>query len=82
LIYPLATAVDVERVFSLGCITLSYLRSRLNVQTVRALLCVGDWLKAGLIKDKEMLAWLRRLKDTFEEECEDDVAEGWDYIDM
>ena len=71
----------MEWVFSLGCITLSYLQSCLNVQMGWALLCVGDWLKAGLLKDKEILALLHGLKDV-EEENEDDVAEGWDSIDI
>ena len=43
------------------------------------MLCIGEWLEAGLIRDKEMLAWLKGLTDV-EMEDEEDVAEGWDTI--
>ena len=79
--YYQATAVDVERVFSRGRTVLSYQRNRLGVQTVRALLCVEDWIKAGLIKDKDLVKWLRGLPD-IEEEHESDVGEGWDCIEI
>lgn len=79
--YYQATAVDVERVFSRGRTVLSYQRNRLGVQTVWALLCVEDWIKAGLIKDKDLVKWLRGLPD-IEEEHESDVGEGWDCIEI
>jgi hypothetical protein len=37
----IATSVNVERVFSQGRILLSHLRSRLSVESTRALMCVG-----------------------------------------
>jgi hypothetical protein len=79
LILGVGSTVDVERVFSCGCIILSYLRNRLKVQTVRSILCVGEWSRAGLLKDKDMQGWLKGLKDT-DEEDERDVAGGWDAI--
>lgn len=51
----------------------------MKVQTVRSVLCIGEWLEAGLIRDKEMQAWLKGLTDV-EMEDEEDVAEGWDTI--
>jgi hypothetical protein len=74
-----ATAVDVERVFSHGRGTLSYSRNHLSVQTARALICVGEGFKVGLIGDKELLKCLRGLEDV-DEEDESDVRDGWDRI--
>ena len=51
----------------------------MTVQTVRALLRIGEWLKIGLVTDKDMLKCLRGLKD-IEEDNESDVDEGWDDI--
>jgi len=54
------------------------------METVRSLLCVGEWLKGGLIKDKEMVRWLKNLKDMVEPAGEDEdditVTDGWDAI--
>ena len=72
--------VDVERVFSRGRVVLSYLWNRLNVQTVRALICVDEWIKAGIIKEKQMHDCLRALKEV-EDDDEADVGDGWDDID-
>ncbi|EKM73774.1 hypothetical protein AGABI1DRAFT_18172, partial [Agaricus bisporus var. burnettii JB137-S8] len=52
----LASSVDVERIFSKARIVLSDLRNRLAVQTVRSLICVGEWIKAGLITEKDLHA--------------------------
>lgn len=72
--------MHVERVFSIARMVLSYQRNRLKVQTVRALMCVGEWIREGLLKDKDLLACLRELEDV-DEENEEDVEEGWDRID-
>ncbi|KIL59372.1 hypothetical protein M378DRAFT_58119, partial [Amanita muscaria Koide BX008] len=53
-----ATSVNVERVFSEGRALLSYLRNRLQVESTRALMCVGEWCKKGVIKERDMLAAL------------------------
>ena len=50
-----ATSVDVERTFSRGRLLLSHVCSRLNVQSIRALLCLGAWSLMGLVKDKDVL---------------------------
>lgn len=65
--------------FSQGRVTLPYLRNRLATQSFRALLCVGDWLKHGLITDKDIHAILAGLPDVQEDNGED-VDIGWDRI--
>ena len=54
----LATTVDVERVFSQGRLVLSHVRSRLSVQSTRALLCLGAWCQRGLVKSSQIKAAL------------------------
>ena len=65
----------MEWVFSVAHHTLSYHCSCLSVKTVWGLLCVGEWLKASLMKDKDLHGWLHSLKD--DQEKEDDS----DFID-
>ena len=69
----LATSVDVERVFSKGRLVLSYVRNRLSVDSTRALLCLGAWIKLGLIS-KEDIETAAGLPDVMEgeEEAEDE----------
>ncbi|XP_006462316.1 hypothetical protein AGABI2DRAFT_56444, partial [Agaricus bisporus var. bisporus H97] len=50
-----ATSVDVERAFSKGGVLLTNRRNRLVGQTIRSLLCLGDWISAGIIKDKDIV---------------------------
>ena len=76
-IFP-ATTVDVERVFSQGRLVLSHIRSRLSVQSTRALLCLGAWSQLDLVS-------LQDIKGTLCEEPEVDGREGrlpndWDAI--
>ncbi|KIM50612.1 hypothetical protein SCLCIDRAFT_145047 [Scleroderma citrinum Foug A] len=58
---------------------LPYLRNRLSTQSTRALLCLGQWSKIGLVKDDNL------HKVTYGElelDGENDVElpEGWDKI--
>ncbi|KIM46598.1 hypothetical protein M413DRAFT_63255, partial [Hebeloma cylindrosporum] len=48
------TSVDVEHLFSCGCLILSHTRSRLSVASTRALLCLGSWSLLGLIRDQDL----------------------------
>jgi len=73
----IATSVDVERIFSRGCLLLSRIRSRLSTQTTRALLCLGCWSQLGLVKDKDVLP-VARLPDV--EGDEKELKDGWDSI--
>jgi hypothetical protein len=56
LIFSTATSVDVERLFSRGRLILSHTRSRLSVASTRALLCLGSWSQAGLVRDEDVEA--------------------------
>ncbi len=47
------------------------------VKTVWGLLCgIGEWLKAGLMKDKDLHGWSHSLKDDQEEEDDSDLIDG------
>ena len=72
-------SVDVERIFSRGRLLLSHVRSRLSVQTTRALLCLGGWSLLGLVKDKDVTTVT--CKPDLEGE-EQELEEGWDDIIM
>ena len=76
-----ATSVEVERVFSRGRLLLSHVRNRLSAQTCRALLCLGNWSKLGLIKmeDEKVVA---RLEELDGDESDFEMDEGWDAINV
>jgi hypothetical protein len=73
----LATSVNVERIFSKGRILLSHLRSRLSVQSTRALMCVGEWSQLGYVKDNDIRA-AATLPEV--EGDEEELARDWDSI--
>ena len=66
----------MERVFSRGRLILTHTRSRLSVQTTRALLCLNSWCALNLVKDSDVLA-VSRMPDIEEDE---DLVAGWDSI--
>jgi hypothetical protein len=72
-----ATSVDVERTFSQGRLVLSHVRSRLSVQSTRALLCLGVWSTMGYVKDSDVLN-AAVLPDVEGEE--EDLAIDWDAM--
>ena len=78
--YCTATSVDVERIFSRGRLLLSHVRSRLSVQSTRALLCLGCWSLLGLVQDKDVEA-VTRLADVEGAE-EPPLEDGWDRINL
>lgn len=73
-----ATSVDVERVFSQGRLLLSHVRSRLSVQSTRALMCLGIWSKMGYVKDSDIKAVVINPELKGEE---GELAEDWDVIE-
>ncbi len=75
----LATSVDVERVFSTGRLLLSHIRNRLSAQTTRALLCLNNWSKLGLVKEDDVLQ-VAAEDELDTAETADEVADGWDRI--
>ena len=76
----LATSVDVERVFSQGRLLLSHIRSRLSVQSTRALMCLGVWSKLGYITDSDVKAVVLTLPEIDEEDDEMELDINWDRI--
>jgi hypothetical protein len=67
----------VERVFSKGRILLSHIRNRLSAQSIRALMCLGNWSKLGYVTDKDVLA-VTIMPDV--EGDEEELPDGWDSI--
>lgn len=77
-----ATSVDVERIFSKGRILLSHLCNGLEPSTVCSLLCLGEWIEAGIVTDKDLVAAVNGLDDLIDADSWDDPTElGWDRID-
>jgi hypothetical protein len=72
-----ATSVAVERVFSQGRLVLPYVSNRLSAESIRALMCLGDWSLRGFVKDADVLA-AAVLPDVDGEEPE--IMDGWDKI--
>jgi hypothetical protein len=72
-----ATSVDVERTFSQGRLILSHVRSRLSVQSTRALLCLGGWSKMGLVEDDDVKSAARLPEVDGEEE---ELSLDWDAL--
>ncbi|EJD38752.1 hypothetical protein AURDEDRAFT_71918, partial [Auricularia subglabra TFB-10046 SS5] len=72
-----ATSIGVERVFSRGRHLLPYTCNRLSGQSTRALLCLGEWSRAGLVKDEDIMKVVVLPEVTGDEEAFDD---GWDSI--
>ncbi|KIL58403.1 hypothetical protein M378DRAFT_86540 [Amanita muscaria Koide BX008] len=66
-----ATSVDVEHIFSGGRVILSYLCNQLQVELTRALLCLGEWIKKGVVKDKDILVALKGILEMQKGEGED-----------
>lgn len=73
----LATSVYVERIFSQGRLILSHVRSRLSVQSTRALICLGVWSLMGYVHDNDVKA-AALLPEV--DGDEDQLAEDWDKI--
>ena len=71
--------MDVERVFSQGRLLLSHIRSRLSVQSTRALMCLGVWSLLGYVKDYDVKAVVV-LPELRADEEEGELELGWDKI--
>jgi hypothetical protein len=77
LFFFLATSVDVERIFSQGRLLLSHVRSRLSVQSTRALMCLGVWSVMGYVKNMDIMA-VTVMPEVDGEE--DTLSDNWDAI--
>ena len=72
-------SVDVERVFSQGRLLLSHIRSRLSVQSTRALMCLGIWSLLSFVKDSDVKAVVI-LPELHADEDEGELEIDWDKI--
>lgn len=52
---------------------------RLEVETTRAILCVGEWCKEGVVKDKDVLVAVKDVSDDVED-VDEELGDGWDSI--
>ena len=71
--------MEVEHVFSQGRLLLSHIRSRLSVQSTRALMCLGVWSKLGFITDSDIKVAVVILPELIGEE-EEELGIHWDMI--
>jgi len=53
-----ASSTDIERIFSRGRDLLDYRRNRLTAESMRALLCLRDWIRNGIIAIDEITEFL------------------------
>jgi hypothetical protein len=74
---PLATTVDIKRVFSHGRLVLLHVRNHLAIQSTCASLCVGVWSSLGLVKDSDIKMSVGKDDVVGKEE---DLSENWDAI--
>jgi hypothetical protein len=72
-----ATSTDVECVFSQGRLLLSHVCNSLSSQSTRALMCLGNWSKLGLVKNKDIYAVTMLAEVDGDEEV---LEDGWDII--
>ena len=66
--------------FSQGRLLLSHIRSRLSVQSTRALMCLGVWSKLGFVTDSDVKAAVVVLPELNEEDDEIELDIHWDRI--
>lgn len=76
----LATTVDVERVFSKGRILLSHTRNRLSANNTRAMMCVGEWTRLGLIRSDDIKVAVKAGSSRANEDNDEDIEAIWDHI--
>ena len=72
-----ATSIDVEQLFSTGCLLLSHVQFRLSVQSTCMLLYLNTWSTLGFIKDSDVQK-VAELQDIEGEDAE--LKDGWDSI--
>jgi hypothetical protein len=51
---------------------LPYLRNKLQVQSTRALLCLGEWIKKGMVQEKDLLQALKGEPESIDDDDSDD----------
>lgn len=78
-LYPIATSVNIECVFSCGQLVLLYVHGCLAVQSTYASLCVGLWSSQDLVKNSDINKSLCAGKVVGKK---DELADNWDAICM
>ena len=68
--HPLATSIDVERVFSKERLILSHIHNRMSAGTTRELLFLNNWITQGLVKMVD-LKEVAKLPEVLDGEAED-----------
>jgi hypothetical protein len=71
--------VDVERVFIRGRLVLSHVRNGLSAQSTRAILCLSDWSRLGLVKNTDARA-IAEMSDVEGDGSDYEMEAGWDAI--
>lgn len=72
--------MEVERVFSQGRLLLSHIRSRLSVQSTRALMCLGVWSKLGFVTDSDLKAAVVALPELRDDDSDTTLGIIWEKI--
>lgn len=54
-VYLVASSVDIERIWSCGRTLLPHNRNRLSMASIRALLCLGEWSRKGLVNRDDLI---------------------------
>ena len=75
----LATSMDIERIFSKGCLLLSHVCNRLSAQSTHAILCLGSWSLLNLVKDDDVMV-MALLPEVDGEGSDYEMEDGWDAI--
>jgi hypothetical protein len=71
--------LSTSREFSCGRLVLSHVRSCMTAQTTRAILCLGNWSRLGLVKSDDVRA-AAALLDVEGMDSDYEMEEGWDQI--
>ncbi|KAK2459732.1 hypothetical protein APHAL10511_008250, partial [Amanita phalloides] len=71
------TSIEVEWIFSHGCLLLLHTWSQLSTQTSQSMLCVSRWTSLNLVKMDDIRA-VSELKDMVGDV--DAMDDGWDSI--
>lgn len=73
--------MPVEHTFSIGRLLLPYIRNRMRGQSTRALLCLNNWTKAGMVKQTDAKK-AAQMSDIEDDESDYEMDDGWDNIDL
>lgn len=71
--------MDVERTFSRGRRLLSHVRSCLNAQTTRAVMCLGDWVRLDLVRSEDVRD-VSKLNEVDDKGSDYEMEDSWDCI--